>query len=195
MKIYLIRHGQTTGDVENIYGGSYDDELTEEGQIQAHNLADKLTNSSIQILLCSPLKRAQQTAKHLSTKLKCDIRTVEDLKERNQNGVLTGMTRDEATLKYPQLAEEVKDYRNQIQGAEPYEDFAKRIKKVFLEIANSSGFSTIGIVTHGGPIRVVFREILKEREIDIADCAYAVLVKEGEIFTIERLDGIEYKTD
>lgn len=105
------------------------------------------------------------------------------------------MTRDEAMLKYPRLTEEVKDYRNQIQGAESYEEFTKRIKGIFLEIANSDEFSTIGIVTHGGPIRVVFREILKEREIDIADCAYAVLSKEGEIFTIERLYGIEYKTD
>lgn len=59
MKIYLIRHGQTTGDIENRYGGSYDDELTDEGQIQAHNLADKLMNSAIQILFCSPLIRAQ----------------------------------------------------------------------------------------------------------------------------------------
>lgn len=195
MRIYLIRHGQTTGDVENRYGGSYDDGLSEEGQIQVNSLADKLISSKIQILFCSPLIRAQQTAKSLSTKLNCNIKTFETLKERNQNGVLTGMKRDEAKLKYPRLAEEVKDYRNQIQGAESYEEFAKRIKAAFLEIADSSGYSTVGIVTHGGPIRVIFREILKEREIDIADCAYAVLDKRRLKFTIERLDGIRYKTD
>lgn len=38
MNIYLIRHGQTTGDIENRYGGSYDDELSSEGEIQAHKL-------------------------------------------------------------------------------------------------------------------------------------------------------------
>jgi len=32
MKIFLIRHGETTGDIENRYGGSYDDHLTEMGR-------------------------------------------------------------------------------------------------------------------------------------------------------------------
>lgn len=195
MKIYLIRHGQTTGDIENRYGGDYDDELTPEGETQANKLADKLANSGIQIIFCSPLIRAQQTAKIINTKLHCEIKTVENIRERNQNGILTGMVREEAKLKYPELAEQVKDYRNQIQGAESYEDFVARIKKTFMEILNSTNHSTVGIVTHGGPIRVVFREILKDREIDIADCAYAILYSEGQALTLEARDGIEYKTD
>lgn len=195
MKIYLIRHGQTTGDVENRYGGAYDDELTDEGEIQAHKLTDKIANSGIQVILCSPLKRAQQTAKILNTKLGCEIKTIENIRERNQNGVLTGMIREEAKLKYPELTEKVKDYRNQIQGAESYEDFVARIKKAFMEISNATNYSTIGIVTHGGSIRVIFREILKDREIDIADCAYAILDSDGQTLTLEARDGIEYKTD
>ncbi len=139
--------------------------------------------------------RAQQTAKILKNKLNCEIKTIENLRERNQNGVLSGMTRDEAKTKYPELVEELKDYRNQIQGAESYENFVERIKQAFMEATSAVNYSTIGIVTHGGPIRVVFREILKDREIDIADCAYAVLDKEGQKITLERLDGIEYKTD
>jgi broad specificity phosphatase PhoE len=195
MKIYLIRHGQTTGDIENRYGGDYDDELTGEGEIQAHKLADKIANSGIQVILCSPLIRAQQTAKIINTKLHCEIKTIKDLKERNQNGILTGMIREEAKLKYPELSEQVKDYRNQIQGAESYDDFVARIKKAFMEISNATNYSTIGIVTHGGPIRAIFREILKDREIDIADCAYAVLNFNGQTLTLEARDGIEYKTD
>lgn len=87
----------------------------------------------------------------------------------------------------------VRDYKNTIPGAESYDDFVDRIKKVFMEITNSAGYSTIGIVTHGGPIRVIFREILKDREIDIADCAFAVFSKEGNILKIESLNDIEYK--
>lgn len=195
MKIYLIRHGQTTGDIENRYGGDYNDELTGEGETQANKLADKLVNSGIQVIFCSPLIRAQQTAKIINTKLHCEIKTIENIRERNQNGILTGMIREEAKLKYPELAEQVKDYRNQIQGAESYDDFVARIKKAFMEISNSTNYSTVGIVTHGGPIRVVFREILKDREIDIADCAYAILNSDGQTLTLESRDGIEYKTD
>jgi broad specificity phosphatase PhoE len=195
MKIYLIRHGQTTGDVEDRYGGSYDDELSDKGKAQAHELANKIGSSGIQIFFCSPMIRAQQTAKILKTKLNCEIKTIENLKERNKNGVLSGMTKDEAKIKYPKLAEELKDYRNQIQGAESQEDFVERIKKTFKEITSNVDYSTIGIVAHGGPIWAVFRNILNDSGIvDIADCAYAVLDKEGQKLVLERLDGIEYKT-
>ena len=53
MKIYIIRHGQTTGDVEDRYGGAYDDELTDKGKTQAQELASKLSDSGIKILFCS----------------------------------------------------------------------------------------------------------------------------------------------
>lgn len=196
MKIYLIRHGQTTGDVEGRYGGAYDDELSDKGIIQAHELANKVGDSGIQILFCSPMIRAQQTAVILKAKLVCDIKTIEDLRERNKNGILTGMTREEARIKYPELVEKLKDYRNQIQGAESQEDFAERIKKAFTEITSVVNYSTIGIVTHGMPIWVVFGDIMNDRGIvDIADCAYAVLDKEGQKISLERYEGIEYKTD
>ena len=31
MKIYLIRHGETTSDIEDRFGGDYDDHLTSHG--------------------------------------------------------------------------------------------------------------------------------------------------------------------
>lgn len=193
MKIYLIRHGQTTGDVEKRYGGAYDDELSDKGKIQAHELANKLGSSGIQTLLCSPMTRAQQTAKKLVSELHCEIKTIENLKERNKNGVLTGMTQDEAQKKYPKLVEEIKDYRNQIQGAESQEDFAERIKKVITDVTTNISYSTIGIVTHGGPMWVVLKDILNVSITDIADCAYAVINIEGQRLALERTEGIEYK--
>ena len=41
VKIYLIRHGETTGDVEDRYGGAYDDHLSEKEKAQARELAGK----------------------------------------------------------------------------------------------------------------------------------------------------------
>ncbi len=138
--------------------------------------------------------RAQQTAKVLKEKIGCEMKTIEDLRERNKNGILSGMTKNEAKIKYPKLVEEVKDYRNQIQGAESQEDFVKRIKKAFMEVINVAGYSTIGIVTHGGPIWAVFRDIMKNSGvIEIADCGYMILNKEGQKLSIEKLDGIEHK--
>jgi len=194
MLIYLIRHGQTTGDIEDRYGGVYDDELSNKGIIQANKLANKLSNSGIQIVFSSPLIRAQQTAKILNSKLNCEIKTIKDLRERNKNGILTGMTKKEAELKYPDLTEQVKDYRNQITGAESQEDFVKRIKKIFTEIINSTNYSTIAIVTHGGPIWAIFRDIMNNSgTIDIGDCGYMILKKEYQKLIIEKMNGIKLK--
>lgn len=194
MKIYLIRHGQSTGDVEDRYGGAYDDELSKKGKIQTQELANKLANSGIQILFCSPMIRAQQTAKILTGKLNCDIKTVKDLRERNKNGILTGMTKAEAKIKYSELVEKLKDYRNQIQGAESQEDFAERIKKAFMEIVSVDNYSTIGIVTHGMPFWVIFGDILNDKGIvSLTDCAYAVLDKKGHKISLERCEGVEYR--
>ena len=44
MKIYLIRHGETTGDIENRYGGDFEDHLSEKGTKQSHELAKKLAS-------------------------------------------------------------------------------------------------------------------------------------------------------
>ena len=196
MKIYLIRHGQTIGDVEDRYGGAYDDELTNEGKAQVQELANKLSVSGIQILFCSPLKRAQQTAEILNARLDCKIKTIHDLRERNKNGILTGMTKSEAKIKYPELVEKLKDYKNQIEGAESQNDFAGRIKRTFTKIISNSNYSTIGIVTHGMPFWVIFEDILYDNGlVKITDCAYAVLDKDGQKLNVEKLEGIKYKTD
>lgn len=194
MKIYLIRHGQTTGDVEDRYGGAYDDELTNDGKTQANELGDKLIDSGIQVLFCSPFKRAQQTAEILKARLGCEIKTVHDLRERNKNGILTGMTKSEAKTKYPELVEKLKDYKSQVEGAESQDDFAKRIKKVFTEIISNNNYSTVGIVTHGMPFWVIFGDILNDNGITkISDCAYAIIDKNDHMLKIEKLDGIEHK--
>lgn len=194
MKIYLIRHGQTTGDVEDRYGGAYDDNLSAKGLDQARQLADKLAGSKIQILYCSPLVRAQQTAKILQARLNCRIKTIENFKERNKNGILTGMTRSEAKLNYPELVEKLKDYRNQIPGAESQDAFARRIKQAFRQVTGDTTYPTIGIVTHGMPFWVIFGDLLQDAGITaLADCAYAVLNQENHKLSLEKTDGIEYR--
>ena len=65
---------------------------------------------------------------------------------------------------------------------------------MFIEIVNNDNYSTIGIITHGMPFWVVFKEFLNNSGIiSVGNCACVVLDKNGNKFTIEKLDGIEYK--
>lgn len=174
MKIFIIRHGQTTGDIEDRFGGAYDDELTEEGRTQATNLAEKLVSLGIEKIYASPLKRAQETAGIISKKVDAPVVTIENIRERNHYGILTGMVKAEAKDKYPEIAELVKDKFKTVEGGEGYKDFGKRVTEAFAEITNSD-HQTIAIISHGGAIRYIFREILNKGEIDVDDCGFAEL--------------------
>ena len=193
MKIYLARHGQTTGDVENRYGGDYDDHLTETGQQQSVKLAEQLADKGIQKLYASPRIRAQETAAVIADKLGLVAETLNDFRERNGYGVLTGMTKDEALKKYPDQVELLKDVHNAVSSAEEYIPFQRRIAEALASLGDK-GAETVAVVTHGGPIRLIFRDILKLGEIEIDDCAYAVLATDdNQSYVLLSKSGIEIK--
>lgn len=172
MRIYVIRHGQTTSDVEDRYGGDYDDHLTGLGIKQASELAEKVKDFGIEVIFASSKIRAQETAKILQKKLGVEIKTTPNFRERNQNGILSGMKRLEALKKYPEMVERLKDRFNTIEGAEDYGSFRKRIIDAFDEVTKSN-FKTVAVVTHGGPIRRIFGEIFKmEKKWEISDCGW-----------------------
>jgi len=189
MKIYLCRHGQTTGDIEDRYGGDYNDHLTNLGKTQAKQLANKLLNKGIEIIYVSPKIRAQETAQIINTNLKLTLETINDLRERNQNGILTGKKRSYCQKKYPDLVEKVKNYKNTIDGAENYESFSKRVLTSLNNIAKSNK-SVVAIVTHGGPIRVILRHISYLPDYKIEDCGYAELETDTKKYRLISLNGI-----
>jgi broad specificity phosphatase PhoE len=171
MRIFLVRHGESVSDVENRYGGSYDDNLTERGRSQAKKLAVRLSRKGIEVIYTSNLNRAKETAQLLGKALDRPVKPLESVRERNAYGVLTGMKKDEAAKKYPKEAELLKSYKNTVQGGEGYETFKARIL-FSLENMAKSGHQSIAIVTHGGPISCIFRELFKKELRRIGDCAF-----------------------
>ena len=65
---YFVRHGQTVWNVENKICGATDIELTELGHQQAIETGNRILEMGIEAdeILSSPLKRAADTAKHIS---------------------------------------------------------------------------------------------------------------------------------
>jgi len=62
MEILLTRHGQTEWNLLKKVQGKADIELNEKGIEQAEKTRDSLKNEKVDLILCSPLKRAIQTA-------------------------------------------------------------------------------------------------------------------------------------
>lgn len=193
MRIYLIRHGESTSDMENKYGGDYDDHLTERGKEQAAALAKKLIAKKIEIIFRSPYLRAAETAKILKNTLGVSIKSIKDLRERNNYGFLTGMNKGEAIQKYPKEIELLKDYRNTIKDAETYAHFKERVIEAWQKITTMN-YNTIAIITHGGPIRCLAREIIKVGELaHLKDCAILELEKRAGKFSLIKMKNAELK--
>lgn len=192
MKIIFIRHGQTTGDLEDRYGGDYDDHLSEKGRKQTEILPAELKDKGIKIIISSPLIRARETAEIVSG-LGCPIIIEPNFRERNQYGVLSGKIKSEAKRQFPDLVKKLKDRLNTIEGAESYEDFSKRIQKAFKNWTFNDKYSCLAVIWHGGPMRVLFRDILKRGEIknEIGDCGWVELENRDGQFLITDFKRIE----
>ena len=185
-----MRHGQTTGDIEDRFGGDYDDHLTDIGHAQAINLAKKFEHLGIEKIFYSPRIRATETAYTLNAIANIPIELSDDLRERNAYGILTGKLKSEAEEKHPELIEQLKNPKATIDGAEPYEHFKQRVIGVFDGLANLD-LNTIGIITHGGVISCFLREVIGRERKKLDDCAIIELNYKNGNYEIIKSDGLE----
>ncbi|MCL2446546.1 MAG: histidine phosphatase family protein [Oscillospiraceae bacterium] len=71
LDLYLVRHGQSVGNLPGVdeYGLAPDDwPLTELGKQQAASLGEHLSSIAFDAIWCSPLERAQATAKAVAVR-------------------------------------------------------------------------------------------------------------------------------
>lgn len=197
MKIYLIRHSESIDDIENCYGGIADFELTENGKNKVKNYKEKIENYKIERIYTSPYKRAYQTAQILNENINVPLKVVEDIRELNSHGILSGVNRELAKniFSYVFKKEEYKNvgyYKGTtFLGGEDIKEFDSRVKKAIDYIVNDSNkLNTIAIVTHGGVHRSIFKNILNvDKKIEgIEDLATTILdYKDGKFEIVDTI--------
>ena len=191
-RMVVVRHGETTGDVEGRYGGAYDDVLSATGEAQVRALSEALAGMGITRIFSSPLSRARQTAKGLGTAVGVPVQVVAGLQERDQYGALTGMTKVAARVEHPDLVALVQDRLNTLPGAESYAEFSARVRMAWADVV-AVGEPCAAVVWHGGGMRVLFREILALGELQsIGDCCWVELQRTGPeaLWQVQRLEGM-----
>lgn len=82
-RIILVRHGETTWNVEGRYQGQEDTPLSQRGLQQGQLLAEGLRNIPIDLCISSPLQRSYQTCKFCADLHKLPVATDERLLEIN----------------------------------------------------------------------------------------------------------------
>ncbi len=160
MNIYLIRHGQDEDNANGILnGGRRDMPLTQVGEQQAQDLADKINELGLEFdaVYTSPLQRSVQTAGivFISTKIPAPIK-MEGLIERDF-GVMTGRkVSDIKPFCSPDILETEKvTYFLSPEGAETFPELLKRAQGV-VDSLKEKNHENILIVTHGDIGKMIY---------------------------------------
>lgn len=191
MKILFVRHGESVDDSEDRYGGWADFDLTEKGKHQVAEAVEKIAslNTTFEIVLTSPLKRAFTTAEIVAKQLNLSLDILEYLKERNLNGILSGLTRNEAKTKYPKLVEAHRNWQY-VDGSERTEDFEKRVKNA-CDYLLGMKHNSIVAVTHGLFLTTFFKKMMGIDVAKVDDGGFVLVEVKNRKFKMLDMDGIE----
>ena len=149
MKLYVIRHGQTDVNLNNIINSWNDDDLNEAGIMEAEKIVDEIEKIDYDLIICSPLTRTKHTANIINVKRK-DIILDKRIIERNAGELtktsLTNIDKDDWWSLNPKY-----DYLD----SETVHQVLSRITAFIDEIKDKYFQKNIILVTHGGVSKAI----------------------------------------
>lgn len=147
--ILVIRHGQSVWNAAGRWQGQADPPLTEIGRRQAEIAAANVVGP-FDVVACSDLKRAHETALIIAAKLEqTQVLTRRDLRERHA-GPFEGLTRAQINERYPGAIAE----REWPDGFEHDDALIARVCPALSELARLASARAL-VVAHGGVIRAL----------------------------------------
>ncbi len=158
-RLMLIRHGQTAWNAEHRWQGHADVPLSEAGMAQAHALAGRLRDSSVDALYSSDLKRAAQTAIVLGDAWGLTPHLEPAWRERDV-GVFSGLTHSEILERFPHAWEEMRSGRLNPPDGEEAMAFHRRVTAAYEQVLANHADQTVAIVSHGGAIATLVAHVL-----------------------------------
>lgn len=176
---YLLRHGESEGNNDGVLQGRRDYPLSDRGRDQARRAAAWFSREArdIDCLLCSPLARAEQTARILGKELGVNnIEVLDELTELD-TGIFTGITLAEARAAYPtEWARFQAESWEGVPGAESTDVLYSRAEAVWDLLCGrfTSGRRSLLAVTHSGLLQWLIKSTLGHRSwmpvFPVANC-------------------------
>ncbi len=169
MKLLLIRHGESRGNLNRRWQGWLDEPLTPEGYNQARRLAERLCHWSrdkqtpIATVYSSTLARAYQTGEVLARYWGVPLVLDSRLRERDV-GVLQGLTWPEVERDHPAVAAHIRQHRTAatLPGGETVIQLTARVWQAVQEIvarAEERADQAVAVVSHGGALNAYFNRL------------------------------------
>jgi broad specificity phosphatase PhoE len=196
--ITIVRHGETEWNRTMQLQGQQNSALTEAGIEQTRQLAEKMKKRHFDVLVCSDLDRARQTAAILNKELNLKIIENKSLRER-AFGIMEGLTRDEIKNSYREVYEAYMSRKSayQIPEGESLLQFYNRAIEGIGNIAEIFRGKKILIVSHGGVLDCVIRKIFHlkledERHFSIHNTSVNTISIENNYWVLEEWGNLEH---
>jgi probable phosphoglycerate mutase len=186
-RLLLLRHGQTALSVQRRYSGRGNPALTELGRQQADAAARYLAQrGGIAAVVSSPLQRCYDTATRAAKALGLDVAVDDDLIETDF-GAWEGLTFAEAAEHDPELHRRwLRDTSTEPPGGESFDHVNQRVRRARDRVVADHGGSTVLVVSHVTPIKMLLREaldagpgILYRLHLDLASLSIAEFYPDG----------------
>ena len=161
LKIYFLRHGETTYSQTGGYCGSLDPDLTPEGYEMARLFAERYRSLPWNAIYSSPMQRTRATAQPLCEAVGIEPQLCDGLKEIHY-GEWEGKTQVEVKERYGE------DYVrwltepawNPPTGGETAVQIASRASLIITEIEQRYSDGNVLVVSHKATIRVLLCNLL-----------------------------------
>lgn len=153
-RLYLVRHCEADGNINHVFQGSYDADISENGKKQLIRLKERFRGVQFDAIYSSPLKRAFKTAEAVNSFLKKKIICVDGLREIN-GGHWEGEKFDLLPKLYP---DEYNAWSNEPWNFNPKDGESMRhihdrIWDTIISIMKDNVGKTVVITSHGCAIR------------------------------------------
>lgn len=161
-RIILTRHGETIWNIEGKVQGMLDSPLTENGIMQAENLAKRLIHEDIDHLYSSDLPRAYQTAKIIGQELAIPQVNSTSLLREVSFGEWEGRAWRDIRKEYPEIFAlwENEPHRVVIPGGDHWETATRKVWQYLHSLLELHTNQTICLVTHGLILKLIILKAL-----------------------------------
>lgn len=184
MKLYLIRHGQSVGNLKKLIFGFSDHPLTADGIKQAEAVREKLKDISVACCYSSTLKRAADTA-DICFKDRSIPTVYSDALREQHMGLWEDCTFEDLSERYPkEFSGMMTDWtHNPPMGGESFDEVYERVTAYIDEIIAKG--EDAAVVAHNGPLSMIVTYLLKLEKQKVESfyfthgCYTAIAVDDG----------------
>lgn len=201
--LYIVRHGETSHNRDDILSGHVDPELTEKGIKQAATVREKLSHVHFDGVYSSDLRRAVNTASIVYGEAVPADHQLYELRERNY-GNIDGMPNDHfRNLRskhqpiYDTLSPEKKWKYKYAHDIESDHELSERFVSMIEEIAKDNLGKTILIGAHSGSLRIMLVTLRYATSLELPpggvfeNGGFVKLIYDGKSFRIDQVEGLK----